>query len=96
VRIAVETGTPLVPVYHFGNSALFRCVLWRVLCCGVGVCWLRACSGCVLTPPPLACAVAALHCCSWVAPAWLEWVCRRARLAVGYPKGRWGTLMPMR
>jgi 2-acylglycerol O-acyltransferase 2 len=24
VRIAVETGTPIVPVYHFGNSLLFR------------------------------------------------------------------------
>jgi hypothetical protein len=24
VRIAVESGTPLVPVYHFGNSKLFR------------------------------------------------------------------------
>lgn len=31
---------------------------------------------------------------SWVAPNWLEWVCRRSRVAVGYPKGRWGTLMP--
>lgn len=54
VRIAVESGTPIVPVYHFGNSKLF----------------------------------------SWVAPNWLEWVCRRSRVAVGYPKGRWGTLMP--
>lgn len=25
VRIAVSTGTPVVPVYHFGNSKLFRC-----------------------------------------------------------------------
>lgn len=24
VRIAVEQGVPLVPVYHFGNSRLFR------------------------------------------------------------------------
>jgi hypothetical protein len=24
VRMAVESGTPLVPVYHFGNSKLFR------------------------------------------------------------------------
>lgn len=27
VRIAVEQGVPLVPVYHFGNSKLFRCDL---------------------------------------------------------------------
>ncbi len=25
VRLAVEAGVPLVPVYHFGNSQLFRC-----------------------------------------------------------------------
>jgi hypothetical protein len=24
VRIAVESGTPIVPVWHFGNSKLFR------------------------------------------------------------------------
>jgi 2-acylglycerol O-acyltransferase 2 len=24
VRLAVEQGVPLVPVYHFGNSKLFR------------------------------------------------------------------------
>ncbi|KAF8056113.1 DGAT2D [Scenedesmus sp. PABB004] len=54
VRIAVESGVPLVPVYHFGNSKLF----------------------------------------SWVAPRSWEVLSRRARAAVGYPKGRWGTLMP--
>lgn len=32
--------------------------------------------------------------CSWVAPSWLEWVSRRLRVAVGYPKGRYCTLMP--
>jgi hypothetical protein len=31
VRIAVETGTPIVPVYHFGNSLLFRWVAPRAL-----------------------------------------------------------------
>jgi hypothetical protein len=31
-----------------------------------------------------------------VAPGWLEWVCRRARLALGYPSGRWGTLLPVK
>lgn len=54
VRIAVESGTPIVPVWHFGNSKLF----------------------------------------SWVAPRWLEFVSRRLRVAVGYPMGRWRTLMP--
>jgi hypothetical protein len=32
--------------------------------------------------------------CSWVAPGWLEFVSRRLRVAVGYPMGRWRTLMP--
>lgn len=54
VRLAVEQGVPLVPVYHFGNSKLF----------------------------------------SWVAPRSWEVLARRVRMALGYPKGRWGTLMP--
>eukprot|EP00878_Enallax_costatus_P016076 GHUV01016857.1.p1 GENE.GHUV01016857.1~~GHUV01016857.1.p1 ORF type:complete len:299 (+),score=36.27 GHUV01016857.1:955-1851(+) len=54
VRIAVEQGVPLVPVYHFGNSRLF----------------------------------------SWVAPRSWEVLARRTRAALGYPKGRWGTLVP--
>jgi hypothetical protein len=46
------------------------------------------------------CRYAALCCAafvllrSWVAPSWLEWVSRRLRVAVGYPKGRYCTLMP--
>lgn len=32
VRIAVEQGVPLVPVYHFGNSRLFRCGAYCDMC----------------------------------------------------------------
>lgn len=48
---------------------------------------------CFLTCPCAAACVPPL-CCSWVAPRWLEFVSRRLRVAVGYPMGRWRTLMP--
>jgi len=40
VRIAVESGTPIVPVYHFGNSKLFRCAAGAVVggCSSGAVC----------------------------------------------------------
>jgi hypothetical protein len=63
--------------------------------------WLSAADSTLVLPLPNVAVVAMsprcpVRSCSWVAPRWLEWVCRRSRVAVGYPKGRWGTLVPCR